>query len=588
LNPVIVIPTYVMGRRMAQTNDVIGVYDHMTPINHQGELGRCLSSIREHVVGVPIALVIASEKGMEDEAQRKIEDIASGFPELDISIIGAQKEEALHNRMVQMGLGELCNGISLIGYGALRNMGLLFAAVRGYDEVIYIDDDEVIEDDAFLEKACYGLGGLTPKGIPILVKSGYYLDKSGGYRAHDKGKWYNRFWQRHKGFNQWIDAAMHGPRLTRSNTLCGGLMAIQREAFTRVSFDANIARGEDLDYFLNVRMYGSEVWFDNAWVIRHLPPTERSEARRFRQEIYRWLYEHQKLEYAKSQVDLYQITPKSLYPYPGPFLESRMLKNIRWTALLRSIGIPEARQGYIKAAMIARREAVDYAQRYCVEYFSFQYAWPRAIMLLEQDPATQGIFEYGRKESLEGEALDAWRQADINGTYDSVVTEYARSGDTSGVFRSAAEYFSKQQSDQTLPPVEPTAQPRSRAWKTVERQPTPRSARVKEFYADDRNSSAKFLASEVEAPDVLTSPAPVETDAYADEASAFGKVRPSWAQALYERREQKRGSSLPTKSPEASSPRKDPPAPVIDKDTQDLLGEFVLDLDSIKRGSDGT
>ncbi len=584
MNPVIVIPTYVMGRRMVQTDDVIGVYDHMTPINHQGELGRCLSSIREHVVGVPIALIIASEHGLENEAQRKIEEVASGFPELDISIIGAPKEEALHNRMVQMGLGELCKGISLVGYGALRNMGLLFAAVCGYDEVIFIDDDEVIEDDEFLEKACYGLGGLTPKGIPILVKSGYYLDKLGGYRARDKGKWYNRFWQRHKGFNQWIDAAMHGPRLTRSNTLCGGLMAIQREAFTRVSFDANIARGEDLDYFLNVRMYGSEVWFDNAWVIRHLPPTERSEARRFRQEIYRWLYEHQKLEYAKSQVDLYQITPKSLYPYPGPFLESRMLKNIRWTALLRSIGIPEARQGYIKAAMIARREAVDYAQRYCVEYFSFQYAWPQAIMLLEQDPAVQGIFEYGRKESLEGAALDAWHQADINGTFDSTVARQAWSdGDASGVFDSAAEYFAKQP-DPVMTFAEPLTQPRPHVWTTTERQPTPRSARHRDSLPHDEASCADSSNPENAQPVISTILPAGDVSAEMDEASDFGKTRPSWAQAIYERRERKKGAEPKKRVPL----KEDHSEPIIDKNTQASLDEFTLDLDSIKRGPNGT
>ena len=209
-------------------------------------------------------------------------------------------------------------------------------------------------------------------------------------------------------------------------------------------------------------------------------------------------------------------------------------------------------------------------------------------MLLEQDPVTQGIFEYGRRESLGGAALDAWHQADINGTFDSVVTERAWSSDASGAFGSAAEYFIKQQSDQTEPPADAFVQPKPHVWAAVERQPTPRSARIKESLVDDRNSSVELSASKVETSTVPLSPVTVEVDANADEASTFGKVRPSWAQALYERREQKRGNDVPMKSKEALPVKKDPPTPVIDKDTQALLGEFVLDLDSIKRGPDGT
>ena len=40
---------------------------------------------------------------------------------------------------------------------------------------------------------------------------------------------------------------------------------------------------------LNLRMYGSDIWFDNHWVLRHLPPHTPSEGTRFRQDIFRWL-----------------------------------------------------------------------------------------------------------------------------------------------------------------------------------------------------------------------------------------------------------------------------------------------------------
>lgn len=121
---------------------------------------------------------------------------------------------------------------------------------------------------------------------------------------------------------QRVDHQGHArPRLSRSNHVCGGCLAVHKEAFRRLAFDPWITRGEDLDYMLDLRMYGSDIWFDNQWVLRHLPPRTASEGTRFRQDIFRWLYEYRKLEYSRALIDLQQVKPASLEPYPGPFLE---------------------------------------------------------------------------------------------------------------------------------------------------------------------------------------------------------------------------------------------------------------------------
>ncbi len=65
-------------------------------------------------------------------------------------------------------------------------------------------------------------------------------------------------------------------------------------------------------------MYGSDIWFDNTWYMHHLPPETKREGLRFRQDIFRWLYEYRKVEYGRTQIDLLQIKPQSLLPYPGP------------------------------------------------------------------------------------------------------------------------------------------------------------------------------------------------------------------------------------------------------------------------------
>ena len=407
MKPILIIPTYVCGNIQQENTGVLNTYDHMTALDRPGELMRCLKSIQDLEEKAPIAILVVSEKGVEEEALDKIRLEASCFPDLDITVIGAPEEEALHGRMLQMGIGDFVHGIRLSGYGPSKNLGLVYAAAMGYTAAVFIDDDEIIDDPDFIEKSCYGLGMLTQNEIPILIKTGYYLDASGSYFAKDSHKWYNRFWRQHQGFNEWIDSAMHGPRLSSSNTAYGGCLALHREAFKRVSFDPWIPRGEDLDFLLNVRMYGSEVWFDNMWSLRHLPPpTAKAESRRFTQDIYRWMYEQRKLEFSTMQIDLLQVTPRSLYPYPGPFLESSVNFNITMTAVLRSIARAGQRRGYFKAAMSARKAAKDYAKENCSEYFSFQRRWPEVLALLEEDIALKGVFENAAVAPLTPEEIE--------------------------------------------------------------------------------------------------------------------------------------------------------------------------------------
>ena len=161
-------------------------------------------------------------------------------------------------------------------------------------------------------------------------------------------------------------------------------MALHKQAFTRLAFDPWITRGEDLDYLLNLRMYGSEMWFDNKWCLRHLPPETASEGMRFHQDIYRWLYEMRKLEYSRTQIDLLQLKPSALNPYPGPFLDHGVRRRITWTARLRGLARPD-HGAYFKAASAAKHEAEAYAASNCAKYFEFQYAWPELMARLEND-----------------------------------------------------------------------------------------------------------------------------------------------------------------------------------------------------------
>lgn len=384
MNPVIIIPTYISSRRQKDNVSLMATYDHATPISGQGELSRCLESIQSAQGNVPVVILVASDRSVEKQAADKVQGIASKYPGVQSLVIGAPEQALVHQRLDQLGLAEYGEGIGLVGYSAIRNLGLVIATVFGFDAAVFIDDDEVVEDPEFMKKAVYGLGKLTKKGIPIVAKSGYFLDKNDSFKAPEKNRWYDRFWDQNKRFNEWISAAMKGPRLSRASSACGGCLALHKQAFSRLAFDPWIARGEDLDYLLNLRMYGSELWFDNKWCVRHLPPKTTSEGTRFRQDIYRWLYEVRKLEYSRTQIDLLQVKPASLEPYPGPFLEHSVRRRISWTARLRGLARPD-HGAYFKAAGAAKREADAYAASNCSKYFEFQYVWPELMSRMEDD-----------------------------------------------------------------------------------------------------------------------------------------------------------------------------------------------------------
>jgi hypothetical protein len=166
--------------------------------------------------------------------------------------------------------------------------------------------------------------------------------------------------------------------------------------YTSVSFDPWVVRGEDIDYVINARMHGGDVFMDGEWSVVHKPPQLDSEAVQFRQDIYRFVYEHRKIEFAKSQVDLRQVSSQSLSPYPGSFITSSLPSRARMTALLRTLTKDE-RGLYFKIARTAVRDASQYARENCQNYFDFQRRWPMLMDSIWDDVALKTLFSGERK-----------------------------------------------------------------------------------------------------------------------------------------------------------------------------------------------
>lgn len=377
MNPVIVIPTYWSDRR-AQAEDVdVGGYDHTTPLDQEvPEVERCLSSL-DHVRGVVrIVVLLVCPPACERAVRRRVNTICLRHPRNEIVVIGSAEASAI-SRVVSRIAPEMgAETISLMGYGAIRNMGLAVAAILGHDVVVFMDDDEITLSNDFLVDAVYGLGQQTRQGLPVVAKSGYFLDlRKSPFADMRHKRWYDANWTKTGDFNRWMQRALDSTRISRSNASCGGCLALHAEAFTRIAFDPYITRGEDLDYLFNLRMYGLDMWFDNQWCVQHLPPKTASRPSRFLQDIFRWEYERAKILHSNASIGTGQVTAGSLMPYPGPWISSGLANRIFWTSLWRAIGCPE-HKAYLSIWAKGRREARAYAAEMSTRYLSFMTYWP--------------------------------------------------------------------------------------------------------------------------------------------------------------------------------------------------------------------
>lgn len=374
MNPVIVIPSY-----WTSAEGQVGSYDHATPVDApEPELARCLDSL-EQVRGVmrTVVLLVAPPEA-EQAARARVEEICGEHPNLTPLIVGEAEGRAVQNAVAEVAPRLSGECVSLRGYGAIRNMGLLVAAILGHDVVVFLDDDEVAVSPDFLVEAVYGLGQLTRQNLPVLAKSGYFVDGEDSYLAPEPAPWSDRRWDKGAAFNRWMRQAQGGTRISRSNFMCGGCMAVHAEAWSRVAFDPFITRGEDLDYLFNLRLHGIDVWFDNQWRVRHLPPTTPRPANRFRQNMFRWFYEREKLAHAATRVDLAQVTPASLMPYPGPWISDELDKRVSSTALRRALATPDHGE-YLAIWRSGIDQARRSAERQSRSYLSFMSWWPAIV-----------------------------------------------------------------------------------------------------------------------------------------------------------------------------------------------------------------
>jgi hypothetical protein len=388
----VVIPTFWTRSRGTAPDRLINVYDHPTPVDGPTPLPTCLKSLQGLAgLGKVIVLVAATDASCEHEAEDRVCEIVKEFPGMDTMVFGPADLGSLHRRLEQLEFSDMVAGVSLTGYGAVRNAGLIVAATLGAETCFFLEDDAIVTSPSFLKVGAEGLGMKTPDGRVLFAKSGYYVDGQGRWEADEESGWYDRFWREAEEYNRAMRTVNKPPRIKPTNLAFGGCLALHRDMYCNVSFDPWVLRGEDVDYVLNARMHGADVFMDNEWKIVHRPPEPRSAALQFRQDVYRFIYEHRKLEFARSQIDLRRVTPASLRPFPGDFVGGSVTWRATVTALLRALAGHES-AAHLAIARVALRDAASYARRNCDNYFAFQRRWPILTERLWEDVALGALF----------------------------------------------------------------------------------------------------------------------------------------------------------------------------------------------------
>ncbi|MEE9610249.1 MAG: hypothetical protein V3W19_03315 [Desulfatiglandales bacterium] len=331
MKTVIIIPTYWTREREKGIKWTDVPHDHPTPIDEVGTLERAVLSLRELEDRdfTLIILAAASAEASREQAEKRVMEILRRCcPEdLPTYVFSHSHLELLERCFKEAGGSEFLRLIDIHGYSNMRNLALILAQLLDADLMISIDDDEYIDDPGFLKKAQENIGKMV-NGVKVEGVTGYYVNPAGDYHvnAPQDGEW-AKYWNKLDAMNRAFDKAITGPPcLKPASFALGGCMVYGRRLMESIPFDPLIPRGEDVDYLINARIFGLEIFLDNQLKIVHDPPPKLHPLwRRFMIDAQRFVYERQKLRSQKTA----RVRPVDLDPYPGEFLKNDLDEKIQ-------------------------------------------------------------------------------------------------------------------------------------------------------------------------------------------------------------------------------------------------------------------
>ncbi len=383
-----VIPTYWSRAKDDSWQEGDAVYDHPTPIDGKDTLGRTLESIR-HLDNKDFQLIIPvcpTADEIEERAEERVRQIVEmSNPGVDTFIFTPKHLDEIKEVLTDNGLtSEAATLLSQRGYSNVRNICIYTASAIGADVAVLIDDDEIFENTAYVDMAIEFIGKRI-YGKSIYGVAGYYLNKYDEfYDDVDIVPWmtyWDRFGSKTKAFDKIISCE---PRLKVTPFAFGGAMVIHKNMFNMIPFDPNVTRGEDMDYLLNSKMFGFDFFLDNKLNVKHLPPKKNHPIwKRFREDIYRFLYEKSKIENQYEVNNMNRVSADDFNPYPGDFLRDDLEDKIFKTNVLLALeylseGDIEGCRESIRNVYLSKYEAIPKIDTF-TEYRKIQKHWLKII-----------------------------------------------------------------------------------------------------------------------------------------------------------------------------------------------------------------
>ncbi|MGQ9509863.1 MAG: hypothetical protein ACUVTN_10775 [Thermodesulfobacteriota bacterium] len=327
---------------------------------------------------------------MDENLLLKMEKIFK--EEIDLSgiqrtlLFSSARVERFRLHLAQRNFKDYFNMIGLKGFSKIRNTGLILAQALSIEMVIFMDNDEVIEDSDYLDVASEYLDQRF-NGKRVSGKGGFYLNPDGSILLPPRKLWWDCLWDKFKWMNQTYSEILKSKeRLIPTPMLLGGNLVLHYRLFQSVPFDPLIPRGEDTDYLINAARLGFCIFFDPKLQIKHLHPerTETYYEQELKGDIERFLYERQKV---KKGVSI------SLDPYPGYFLGWSVYPKAILTTLFLALdyfGKGKRKKGketlYILKEIFKKRDGWSY-------YLKFQEAWERMMKRIREEGMEEIIRE---------------------------------------------------------------------------------------------------------------------------------------------------------------------------------------------------
>jgi hypothetical protein len=333
---VIVIPTY-WSRKKGECREGDLIFDHPTPLDEEGTLIRCLESLNMLKSDfILILIVIPTHSDIEVDLEKKIKSmILKSSLNYRIIVVFQSTIDKICEKYED---GELKKILNLKGYSQVRNACILIPSILNFKKFILLDDDEVVLDEDFLEKAVEDIGSMFEER-KILAKAGIYLQSHGSPFFREKEKWWRIMLDGKKAMNEAFKITKLNQRYVDTPFAFGGNMSISSEVVEKgISFDPYISRGEDIDFLVNIKAENFAFVFDNYLKILHLPPGSHNPLwMKLREDTHRFLYMRCKLQNMRLLNAKRIITSKDLLPYPGPFLDWTLKARIFLTSILLAI-----------------------------------------------------------------------------------------------------------------------------------------------------------------------------------------------------------------------------------------------------------